>query len=151
MWARGHCMLALLHQIKIMHINPWFWRFSLFCYEPVQHIYFFAELLYSIVYSARWVSIGLNGDEGKATHREHTRGVFYPNTKHLIRQDFSCGVDKPIFLSKYGLKTFILQVEVKQMPIYVGGQWGHSPEKLSLLPPPPWINTNINYNCTEYS
>ena len=23
-----------------MHINPWFWRFSLFCYEPVQHIYF---------------------------------------------------------------------------------------------------------------
>ena len=23
------------------------------------------------------------GDEGEATHREHTRGVFYPNTKHL--------------------------------------------------------------------
>ena len=60
MWVGGHCILALLHQIKIMHINPWFWRFSLFCYEPVQHIYFFAELLYSIVYGARWVSIGLN-------------------------------------------------------------------------------------------
>ena len=23
------------------------------------------------------------GDEGKATHREHTQGFFYPNTKHL--------------------------------------------------------------------
>ena len=30
----------LLHQIKIMQINPWFWRFLLFCYESVQHIYF---------------------------------------------------------------------------------------------------------------
>ena len=59
MWVRGHCILALLHQIKITHINPWFWRFSLFCYKPVQPI-FFAELLYSIVYSARWVSMGLN-------------------------------------------------------------------------------------------
>ena len=24
-----------------MHINPWFWRFSLFCYKLVQHIFFF--------------------------------------------------------------------------------------------------------------
>ena len=32
----------------------------LFWFEPVQYIYFFAELLYSIVYSARWVSMGLN-------------------------------------------------------------------------------------------
>jgi len=40
MWVGGQCILSLLHQIKIMHINPWFWRFSLFCYEPVQHIYF---------------------------------------------------------------------------------------------------------------
>ena len=40
MWVRGHCILSLLHQINNMHINPWFWRFSLFCYEPVQHIYF---------------------------------------------------------------------------------------------------------------
>ena len=40
----------LLHQIKIMHINPWFWRFSLFCSEPVNHLYFLL-LLYSIVYS----------------------------------------------------------------------------------------------------
>ena len=44
---------------KSGHINPWFSKFALFCHELVQHIYF-AELLYSIVYSERWVSMGLN-------------------------------------------------------------------------------------------
>ena len=36
---------------------------------------------------------------------------------------------------KYGLKIFISRIEVKKMPIYVGGRWGHLPEKLSLFFP----------------
>ena len=44
MRVRWHCIFSVLCQIKIMYINPWFWRFSLFSYK-----YFFAVLLYSIV------------------------------------------------------------------------------------------------------
>ena len=28
------------------------------------------------------------GDDGKVTHREYTKGVFYPNTKHLWALQF---------------------------------------------------------------
>ena len=59
-YRKNVILLAYLFLLfeKSWHINPWFSIFALFCYEPVQH--FFALLLYSIVYSARWVSICLN-------------------------------------------------------------------------------------------
>ena len=37
----------------------------------------------SICYLNNKCFVYKTGDEGKATHREHTQGVFYPNTKHL--------------------------------------------------------------------
>ena len=59
MWVRWHCILSVLHQIKIMYIIP-FWRFSLFCYEPVQHDYFCCTIVRHSTKHARWVSICLN-------------------------------------------------------------------------------------------
>ena len=40
-------------------------------------------------------------------------------------------------------RKFIFPIEVKQVPIYVGGRWGYLPEKLSLLPPWCDLNTRI--------
>ena len=39
-----------------------------------------------------------------------------------------------IFL--FDLKIFISRVEVRKLPIFVGGRWGSLAEKLSLLSPP---------------
>ena len=116
MWVRWHCILSVLHQIKIRYINPWFWRCSLFCYEPVQHNYFFAVLLYSIVYSARWVSIYLNlwgipnyffriegGTDGYASipyYFAYISAEFNLHT-HLLRVGFSIKIYLSWFL--YGI------------------------------------------------
>jgi len=53
------CILSVLHQIKIMYI-PDFEDFHYFFMNRFSITIFFAVLLYSIVYSVRWISICLN-------------------------------------------------------------------------------------------
>ena len=54
--------------------------------------------------------------------------------------------------SKFGLKFFISRVEVRKVPIYVGGRRVSLAEKLSLLslpPPPPWMY--ISWQIREFN
>ena len=53
-------ILWLLHQIKIMHIKSMILKIFIVLWWTGSAYLFFAELLYSIVYSARWVSMGVN-------------------------------------------------------------------------------------------
>ena len=52
-----------------------------------------------------------------------------------IGHEFLLCIAKPFFFSKFGLKIFIWWVEVKIVPIYVGGQWGHFTEDGEGPPP----------------
>ena len=91
----------LLHQIEMMHINPWFWRFSLFFLWIGSEYLFFAELLYSIVYSARWVSMGLNLWSTYFGFNQYPSLHSVQVSTHLhweLIRYFTCSVDSIIFM-----------------------------------------------------
>ena len=59
MRVRWHCILSVLHQIKIMYINPWYWRFLLFFFNRFSITNFCCIIIRQSTKYARWVSICL--------------------------------------------------------------------------------------------